>query len=65
MREAARITAYEAKVETMMVSKSMQEGTKLAMRETRLLQNLQNSRRDTNCVKFKRAAEWNPILQTD
>jgi hypothetical protein len=25
--EAARITAYEAKVETMMVSQSMQEGT--------------------------------------
>ena len=28
VREAARITAYEAKVETMMVSQSMQEGTK-------------------------------------
>ena len=28
VREAARITAYEAKVESMMVSQSMQEGTK-------------------------------------
>jgi hypothetical protein len=27
-REAARITAYEAKVETMIVAQSMQEGTK-------------------------------------
>ena len=31
--KAARITAYEKKVETMIVLQSMQEGTKLAMRD--------------------------------
>ena len=57
VREAARITAYEAKVETMIVAQSMQEGTKVAIRDTHMLRNLQNSRRNTDGQKTKRAAE--------
>jgi hypothetical protein len=62
-RLLASQSAYEAKVETMMVSQSTQEGTK-SRHERDVLAAAQLVELE-NSYKAKRAAEWNLILRTD
>ena len=55
-------------IETIMAHSSWcKKERKLDMRERRAFaaQLVELEKRATNCVKFKRAAEWNPILRTD